>query len=546
MTFTPGQYGHLAEHDALRLAIDTADATTAARVTDTGTATGAALAANFAKVVTPEAFGAVGDGIADDTSALQDAIDSVGSGHVVISLAAARTYAIPGGISITGTTWAHLTIEGNGATLYAPGTGDVPALEIKNPAGESAGSMVAVLRSLNIRNLNVVGGPAIDSATVANRPGVVVKWTQFCDLHNVVISGFRRNGLRLVDAWDMTLDTVHVFRCGDGTSDVNAYYAVSYQSDLDNTNAIHATGLHIEQSPLMLQVLGNCRHNQWVACKFEQGSAVTNATTFSPLYIEGLESSFVSPHIVVNSAQSVPILKVPEVDTTTTPTARLSLKRHVSVLGGMFSTPQAIGAYWADVAHTALVGCVFQKCYGDATTACIQLRNGAGVSDSRLTFASGHSGAFRLTSPDTWVRNIQMWVADSGNAGAVVVVGAGATDAIVERVAIRGAVAATLAGTLASNSVMFTPLAVRALTATSSISAFNARGLSLTSASPVTVTAITNGYYGQVLHVFNHNSGGGSSITFDASATISTPSSVVLAPGQGATLLNSAGVWSFV
>lgn len=51
MTFTPGQYGHLAEHDALRLAIDTADATTAARVTDTGTATGAAVAGLIAAVI---------------------------------------------------------------------------------------------------------------------------------------------------------------------------------------------------------------------------------------------------------------------------------------------------------------------------------------------------------------------------------------------------------------------------------------------------------------------------------------------------------------
>lgn len=47
MTIAPGDTGHVAEHNSLRLAVNNSDATTAARVTDTGTATGAALAATF-------------------------------------------------------------------------------------------------------------------------------------------------------------------------------------------------------------------------------------------------------------------------------------------------------------------------------------------------------------------------------------------------------------------------------------------------------------------------------------------------------------------
>lgn len=119
MTIAPGDTGHVAEHNSLRLAVNNSDATTAARVDDTGTATGAALAVTFAGLPTVDlgddavlmrdtgeargvswttkeelvaralgwtvvtdpqwAGGAVGDGVANDTAAIQAAVTAATS-----------------------------------------------------------------------------------------------------------------------------------------------------------------------------------------------------------------------------------------------------------------------------------------------------------------------------------------------------------------------------------------------------------------------------------------------------------------------------------
>jgi hypothetical protein len=66
-------------------------------------------------VVTPEAFGAVGNGVSDDTAALQSAIDAAADVDGRVALAAQRTYLITSSIELP--SGAHLSGQGRSSVL---------------------------------------------------------------------------------------------------------------------------------------------------------------------------------------------------------------------------------------------------------------------------------------------------------------------------------------------------------------------------------------------------------------------------------------------
>jgi hypothetical protein len=84
-----GIFEAAATADAAQVAANL-DADTATLVGDSGTATGAALSATFARVLTPEAFGAVGDGTADDTAALVAMFAALQDGDTIKCASGAR------------------------------------------------------------------------------------------------------------------------------------------------------------------------------------------------------------------------------------------------------------------------------------------------------------------------------------------------------------------------------------------------------------------------------------------------------------------------
>lgn len=106
--------------------------------------------------LTPEAFGAIGDGVADDTAAVQAAVDAVTPGGVV-TLKGSSTYKIDGVVYLpTG-----VTLEGAGATLIknSTATGHTILANRMYAQGYGGGG-----ENITIRNVRIRGDYSLSSA----------------------------------------------------------------------------------------------------------------------------------------------------------------------------------------------------------------------------------------------------------------------------------------------------------------------------------------------------------------------------------------------
>jgi hypothetical protein len=119
-----------------------------APITSTGSTTARTLANRFADVVNVKDFGAVGDGVADDTTAIQAALNSTKSGKVFIPVGSYKTTStlvIPSGVILYGS-----GID----TIITPGS-------IFSPLISTGGDLVEI-RDLQILNTLTNGVTAIE------------------------------------------------------------------------------------------------------------------------------------------------------------------------------------------------------------------------------------------------------------------------------------------------------------------------------------------------------------------------------------------------
>ena len=121
----------------------------------TGSTTARSLANRFADVVNVKDFGAVGDGIADDTAAIQAAINFCASrngGYVNIP---SGTYNLTNPIEINSS---NIKIEGNGGdSLHDGGSGAFPATKIVYAGSTSAASLFYIYTPIGASNAKRYG-----------------------------------------------------------------------------------------------------------------------------------------------------------------------------------------------------------------------------------------------------------------------------------------------------------------------------------------------------------------------------------------------------
>lgn len=214
--------------------------------------------------VTPEMFGAVGDGITDDTIAVQSAIDSLVNGGCV--LFSAKTYVVDS-IKITTN---NITLRGfkssnknSGSILIASSTNTGPMLDISVTSGMTIGGGIydIALMANNERQTYTTAIPKI-GINIKNR-------TEFI-LQNVYISGFKNGALYAKDWWDSDIIGLEIRACGIADTSAGLYLG----SDNDSCNSLHFFGLHIEECPFQMHVDGLCSNIQFVASKFEGGAQI--------------------------------------------------------------------------------------------------------------------------------------------------------------------------------------------------------------------------------------------------------------------------------
>ena len=229
-------------------------------------------------------FGAVGDGVTDDSAAIQEAIDSVPTGGATVFF--------PAGDYAIGTT---LTVPKDGTTLLGEGAGNRMGAtqtgigsRIQAITGIT-GSLILVQRTeddrpvhgVNIRELNIEGnsvGTAVDGIIYRSNQGRI----DAVNIWNCTGSGLRVQGYAS-PAWD-TYDTI-ISRCiiarndeagaflDDGSADTHWFHNIFY--DNNDNMVIHGsssqvTGCHFYSGTRYnIYFAGGGSRSKFSNCKIE-------------------------------------------------------------------------------------------------------------------------------------------------------------------------------------------------------------------------------------------------------------------------------------
>ena len=221
--------------------------------------------------VTPEMFGAKGDGVTDDSVAIQKAIDFLTSGGIVNFLP--KTYLVntqininKPGINLRGSKTSR---EGFGTRIITNLDLDEPLLEVKYKDSNNmliGGSIEDIAFMGNNTRQNMKGAK--------NRDCIFIKNVTEFNIKNVYISGFNKSGIKAIDWWDSVVIGLEIRACGTPTTtdtNIDGYPALLLGGDDDSTNSIHFFGLHIEECPYQLKIDGLTSHCHFVGSKFECG-----------------------------------------------------------------------------------------------------------------------------------------------------------------------------------------------------------------------------------------------------------------------------------
>ena len=246
---------------------------------------------NMKYYVTPEMFGAKGDGVTDDSVAIQKAIDFLASGGVVKFLP--KTYLVntqfninKPGIMLRGS---KISREGFGTRIITNLDLDEPLVEVKYKDSNN------MLIGGCIEDIAFLGNNTRQNMEGAkNRDCILIKNVTEFNINNVYISGFKKSAIKAIDWWDSVVIGLEIRACGTPTTtdtNVDGYPALLLDSDDDSTNSIHFFGLHIEECPYQLKIDGLTSHCHFVGSKFECGKLGTTATKNLIFIYEGAYSN---------------------------------------------------------------------------------------------------------------------------------------------------------------------------------------------------------------------------------------------------------------
>lgn len=386
-------------------------------------------------------FGAIGDGLCDESASFQKAIDFCLENRVGKLIIPSGNYRIHNTLEITlKDRYFNFEIVGEGYPHILPITenfnGDY-LLHIK----ANAKTMNDFKRYLTIRD--IVFGHDGDN-TQADITAIFMQETQYVNFDNIMIRGFKKSGLILRDVFDSMFHNVRILNCGDvsGTNTTEETYAMILQGDLDNTNACHFYGLHIENSPLMLKIQSKNRHNTFTDCKFEQTKG--NFTEFSPIFIDGRsgENIFSNCMFVKNSLDGNNENQY-MITTSEATNIGLSTMFHALFKGCMFacSTSAKNTGHWFNVDCCVIESCIFHNTGGNG--------NGFGgfrfvanniFKNNKVYMTSWNTNTFKIKGENNMIKDniISYMAGDEINAGSFLEMDSAYANNVIEGNNIKG------------------------------------------------------------------------------------------------------------
>lgn len=218
--------------------------------------------------ITPEQFGAIGDGVTDDTVAIQRAIDSLTNGGTVYfhpkHYLTSDLYIKTDGITLQGSRGTDATHS----TMLIPSKLNKALISIGTENGHKV--IGGQIKDIHIGNSRQSYNIAV------NGIGLFIQNTAEFNLNSVMISGFTYGGIYAIDWWDSTIISTEIRACGDTN---NA--AMALGGSADSSNGLHFFGLHIEECPYLLNLgmksglmpQSLVQSSQFIGCKFEDGAS---------------------------------------------------------------------------------------------------------------------------------------------------------------------------------------------------------------------------------------------------------------------------------
>lgn len=268
-----------------------------------GIADTAALALKGSLVFDVKDFGAVGDGVTDDSAAIQAAISAASAAASSAEFASAGrgiVYLPTGSYAVTNLLMkSNVNIIGAGyrttALIATADTGYV--LDV------SGLSNAVRMANVSIQGITIGPTSIASGGLAADRPtcgGINLSYSQWCSLRDVFIHNLAGTGVNLTSTFDLVTHGVHLLHTG--TDYTTPALLMTGTATDDGTNATHHFGMRIERCPVMIYCANAGRrpfNNQFVGCKFEWHATGQAANVGPGIWIEHAEQiTFGACHFV--------------------------------------------------------------------------------------------------------------------------------------------------------------------------------------------------------------------------------------------------------
>lgn len=204
-------------------------------------------------------YGAVGDGVADDTAAIQAAIDAYkpfpqfATGGVEIFFPRG-VYRLTASIDLTGCRGLSLSGAGTQVTELRA-TGNFPVIKSLNTAASP-------MADATIKDFTIRGG----GNSLSNAHGVETLHTNGCTISNLVIYGCKR-GLSLTQSWQYHVENVDAHGGGADRCDIGVYLGASNFPADPIDNAVTAYNLTVKDCITAGFRIINAQGSKFVSCE---------------------------------------------------------------------------------------------------------------------------------------------------------------------------------------------------------------------------------------------------------------------------------------
>ena len=237
--------------------------------------------------ITPEKYGAVGDGITDDSAAFELAMRDGRAIHLGKKTYKANIYIQRDNVKIIG--------QGMESVII-PADTTKPVIKINSDSSETTAD---IIRRAELQDFKIYGNGSV--------VGIYMRCCQYCFITRVAIDKCYVEAIRLRGVFDSRIQDVSITVCGNvgfgGSDDGLGNYAITVDRITGmNTNAVAFLGMRIEQTPRCLK-LRQTQQLMFTDCKFEtHTTAYASDYTLAPINAEGTVKGVIFTNCVMTNS----------------------------------------------------------------------------------------------------------------------------------------------------------------------------------------------------------------------------------------------------